>query len=410
MASKKPLLVESGSLKEFGAADNLFAEGGFLNGTSQHKFSTSAFYPSVIGGAATAEYFLIGSIGTLNTPDVVSLKGLVEIYVSGSPIYIYKIEYTATLRTDATGEATYTLQQNKTTAKSTAMSFDLSIYKDSTDGTYKVVCGRIGSNPDAIFSVAHQHDIKRRYSTGILWENAPNASKITIPAEWQQVLVNSRGIDRLLLADRLLVGATEANFGGDEPFQVNGVIKSASGGFKFPDGTVQTTAASGGSSSISITERVATAGQTVFTVSYNVSNYRVYQNGVMLASGDYTGNGSQVTLAVGAAAGDIIAVESIASVTASSFAYTSMSINTTASENSRFVVDTSASALTLTLPATPSTGCFVMVTDAEGTFATNNLTVARNGNTIMGLAEDLICDLSMASFTLTYIGNTWRIA
>lgn len=61
-----------------------------------------------------------------------------------------------------------------------------------------------------------------------------------------------------------------------------------------------------------VTEFTATAGQTTFSVpSYTVGYINVYDNGVRQGAADYTAsNGTTVVLAVAAAAGDLITVES----------------------------------------------------------------------------------------------------
>ena len=63
------------------------------------------------------------------------------------------------------------------------------------------------------------------------------------------------------------------------------------------------------------------------------------------------------------------------------------------------------------MPGTPAANEVVRVADYAGTFATNNLTVARNGLKIMGLAEDMTISQNNASITLTYIDATqgWRV-
>ena len=73
------------------------------------------------------------------------------------------------------------------------------------------------------------------------------------------------------------------------------------------------------------------------------------------------------------------------------------------------LADTSGGAFTITLPATPSTGAQVVVADAGSNWGTNNLTVARNGSTIGGLAENLVCDITGASVQLVYDGTTWEV-
>ena len=87
--------------------------------------------------------------------------------------------------------------------------------------------------------------------------------------------------------------------------------------------------------------------------------------------------------------------------------YVTKTSNYTASSGEGILADTSGGAFTVTLPATPSEGDQVIVADASGSFATNNLTVARNGSTIDSLSEDLLLDTSDASVEFVYDGSTW---
>ncbi len=77
----------------------------------------------------------------------------------------------------------------------------------------------------------------------------------------------------------------------------------------------------------------------------------------------------------------------------------------TAAVNTKYTTDTSSSAFTLTLPASPTVGQYVTVTDIKGTWATNNLTVAQNGNNIQGAAADLVCNVNHAHVTLIYTAD-----
>lgn len=88
--------------------------------------------------------------------------------------------------------------------------------------------------------------------------------------------------------------------------------------------------------------------------------------------------------------------------------------NYTASPLDRLECDTTTGAFTVTLPPTPTLGDRVTVWDGGATptsqgFAANNLTIARNGSTIHGLAEDLIVKRKGAAFTIEYINATWRV-
>lgn len=73
------------------------------------------------------------------------------------------------------------------------------------------------------------------------------------------------------------------------------------------------------------------------------------------------------------------------------------------------LADTSGGSFTVTLPATPTTGDQVVVADAGANWGTNNLTIGRNGSTIGGLAQDLICDITGVSVQLVYDGTTWEV-
>jgi hypothetical protein len=48
-----------------------------------------------------------------------------------------------------------------------------------------------------------------------------------------------------------------------------------------------------------------------------------------------------------------------------------------------YFCDTTSAAFTVTLPATPAAGAVIGITDYANTFATNNLTVGRNGSKLV---------------------------
>ena len=83
--------------------------------------------------------------------------------------------------------------------------------------------------------------------------------------------------------------------------------------------------------------------------------------------------------------------------------------NYTAVANDGVQTNTTSGAFTVTLPATPSNGDQVFVVDSFNTWGTNNLTIGRNGSTIEGVAQDLVCDITGVSVQCVYNGTTWDI-
>ena len=89
--------------------------------------------------------------------------------------------------------------------------------------------------------------------------------------------------------------------------------------------------------------------------------------------------------------------------------FASYTSNTTLAAFVTALANTSGGAFTLTLPASPSANDEIIILDAAGTFGTNNLTVGRNGNTIQGVSQDLVCDIDDVAIRLHYTGSDWRV-
>ena len=174
----------------------------------------------------------------------------------------------------------------------------------------------------------------------------------------------------------------------------------------------------------------ATAGQTVFTTDIAfVSGYeQVYFNGMLLLkNSDYTTSSTNtVTLTSAAAVNDIIEVITVTNLNSVN-TYTqseitgylankktevssAISANTTLVAGRRYFV-TSASALTLTLPASPSQNDQVDIFDASGNAATYNITLGRNSSLINGNAGNFIIDANGYWASLVYTGATygWKV-
>ena len=78
----------------------------------------------------------------------------------------------------------------------------------------------------------------------------------------------------------------------------------------------------------------------------------------------------------------------------------------TAAAGEGYFCNTTSAAFTATLPSSPSLGDEVTIIDYAGTFDTNNLTVGRNSQPIMGTAADLTVSTERAAFTLVYSDST----
>ena len=174
----------------------------------------------------------------------------------------------------------------------------------------------------------------------------------------------------------------------------------------------------------------ATAGQTNFvtTVPFIDGFEQVYFNGLLLLkTTDYTTSGTNtVILGSAAAVNDIIEVVTVTNLNSvntytqaetdallaanTSVAPLSISANTNLLAKKRYFV-TSASALTLTLPASPALNDEIQILDASGNASTYNITVARNGRLINGNAGNLIIDMNGAWTVLVYTGVTygWKV-
>lgn len=86
---------------------------------------------------------------------------------------------------------------------------------------------------------------------------------------------------------------------------------------------------------------------------------------------------------------------------------TARTANYTAAHRDWVFANTTSAAFTVTLPASPTLGDTIRVTDAGYTFDTNNLTVARNGNTIAGQASNATLRCRGQDYLFIWTGATW---
>ena len=79
----------------------------------------------------------------------------------------------------------------------------------------------------------------------------------------------------------------------------------------------------------------------------------------------------------------------------------------TATSNEQLIANTANGTFTVTLPATPTIGNVVKITDGYD-WTVNNLTVSGNGSTIEGSLNDLLIDIRGVTVELIYDGTTWQ--
>lgn len=84
----------------------------------------------------------------------------------------------------------------------------------------------------------------------------------------------------------------------------------------------------------------------------------------------------------------------------------------TAESGERLMIDSSAGAFSITLPASPTQGDYVQFSDGAGQLSTNSVTIDRNGSNIQSTGDDLELDVDNYGFKLVFTDSTngWRLA
>lgn len=196
--------------------------------------------------------------------------------------------------------------------------------------------------------------------------------------------------------------------------------------------------------------------ETIFSTTFNLDGLStdVYLNGVKLVYlVDYTVATNSITLTASATAGDTLEIVSHSVVLATSanllaaqqaaidaeaaaalaaqsvldsasagalagavagsegIAWSIQTANYTTEHAEGIFADTTSGSFTITLPPSPTLGQYVHVVDVASKFSTNGITVARNGEYIMGLDEDLTVITRNIAIKFVYSGAAygWRI-
>ena len=126
------------------------------------------------------------------------------------------------------------------------------------------------------------------------------------------------------------------------------------------------------------------------------------QSGSTLTLG---GSGTAVTLASGATQSGFGRTGTV------DWNTTKKTADFTATNGDGFFVDTSSGAVTVTLPASPSAGDIVAVSDYASTSNTNNITIGRNSSNIEGSASNIVIANNGVALTFVYVDATrgWKV-
>ena len=156
-------------------------------------------------------------------------------------------------------------------------------------------------------------------------------------------------------------------------------------GIRFPDNTVQTTAG------VAVDQYARNTANLAASVNTTQNNNIIFATNYAQAAFDKANTGSSGGLA----------------------GWTVVDNNFTVANNVQLIANTTVSGFTITLPASPVVGNTVVITDGSLTsvgWSNNGVTVARNGKTILGYADNLYLNVSRSTATLVYDGTTWQVS
>ena len=88
--------------------------------------------------------------------------------------------------------------------------------------------------------------------------------------------------------------------------------------------------------------------------------------------------------------------------------YTEYDSDFTAVSAGRYAINTTGGPVTVTLPASPTTGDYVRLIDISN-WTNNSVTLNRNGSTIESTADNFELDIGQSIIELIYINSTWQV-
>ena len=239
----------------------------------------------VEGTSSTNDYYINGSSIELNSGAAAGDVLYVEVFTKVSTTQEASLNQ---LVTDA-----QTAEANASTSETNAAASAASASADATSTAADVVTTNadvVLTNADVVSSAASAAAASTSASNAATSETnaAASASQAASSAGGGTLKVTSNDTTADVLGNKLVAGtgitATTNNAGGNE------TLTLSVNPFSLTETTV-----------------TATSSQTVFTVSYTAGLLQVFMNGIKLSGSDFTAtNGTSVTLASGAAAGDLL--------------------------------------------------------------------------------------------------------
>ena len=176
----------------------------------------------------------------------------------------------------------------------------------------------------------------------------------------------------------------------------SGIADNSINASKIEDGTVAAAEISGTVSAAKLNATLDISGKTVTLPNTSVTSGMLAGSiaNAKLANSTITIRGTSRALGTSVTIGVDVDWQSV------------ITSNTTMVANRGYFVNTTSSAISMTLPSSASVGDTIAIKDYAGTFASNNLSILRNSHNIQGNANNSVIKTARASLVLVYVDAT----